>query len=135
MLRPDQRVRYLRHLLLEGVGAAGQERLLAASVTVVGEGRAAEEAALYLIAAGVGRVVVARGLAAALAARARDMNPDVTLTAAEGRRNLLGGRAVVDAPGASRREGVMAALAALVALAGAAAPYTWQTTPEEPWRA
>ncbi|MCA9514097.1 MAG: hypothetical protein KC635_04075 [Myxococcales bacterium] len=135
MLRPDQSARYARHLLLDGFGALGQERVLSATVTVIGDGRGAEEATLYLAAAGVGRLIVSEPVFARLGERVRDMNPDVALATAAGPRNLLGGSAVVDVPGDSRREGAAAALAALVALANAEAPYTWQTTPEEPWRA
>ena len=59
-LRDDQVRRYARHILLPDLGGRGQERLLAAAVTVeVGPGRAAEVAALtYLAAAGVGRLAV-----------------------------------------------------------------------------
>jgi adenylyltransferase/sulfurtransferase len=59
-LRDDQVRRYARHILLPEVGGRGQERILAAAVTVeVGPGRAAEIAALtYLAAAGVGRLVL-----------------------------------------------------------------------------
>jgi adenylyltransferase/sulfurtransferase len=60
-LTDEQIRRYARHILLPDVGGRGQERLLAASVTVeVGPGRDAEVAALaYLAAAGVGRLRLA----------------------------------------------------------------------------
>jgi adenylyltransferase/sulfurtransferase len=55
-LGDDRIARYARQLLVPGFGAAGQERLAAARVRVVGAGPAAGPALLCLVQAGVGRI-------------------------------------------------------------------------------
>ena len=55
-LRPDELVRYARHLSLPDVGLAGQERLKSAKVAIVGLGGLGSPAAMYLAAAGVGTI-------------------------------------------------------------------------------
>jgi adenylyltransferase/sulfurtransferase len=53
-LTEDRIARWARQLLVPGFGAAGQERIMAARVRVVGADAAAEPALLYLVQAGVG---------------------------------------------------------------------------------
>lgn len=97
----DQIERYSRHLLLPHVGGAGQKKLLASSVFMVGAGGLGSGALPYLAAAGVGRIGIAddecversnlhrqvlyrtgdigRGKALTSAQTLRELNPDCAL--------------------------------------------------------
>ena len=107
----SQTQRYARQILLDEVGARGQLRLLATSVRVDGTGAAAEEATRYLVAAGVGTVVVEPGLLAEHRDVWADLNEEVVLTSAG-----TGSHTIELDGSSSRLEGARAALSLLVAV-------------------
>jgi sulfur-carrier protein adenylyltransferase/sulfurtransferase len=53
---PEQVQRYARHLILPEVGGAGQRKLLNTSVLLLGAGGLGSPAAMYLAAAGIGKI-------------------------------------------------------------------------------
>ena len=57
-MNDEQLLRYSRHLLLEEIDVAGQEKLLNSHVLVIGAGGLGSAAAPYLAAAGVGRITL-----------------------------------------------------------------------------
>ena len=101
LLTDDEIERYARHIVLREVGGAGQARLKAAQVLVVGAGGLGSPVILYLAAAGVGTIGIAdfdtvalsnlqrqiahrnedvgRPKADSAAERARAINPDVNV--------------------------------------------------------
>lgn len=90
MLSASELSRYSRQILLPEVGVAGQERLRAARVLIVGAGGLGSPAALYLAAAGVGTIglvdsdrVELSNLHRQLLHGTADVNRDKTASAAE----------------------------------------------------
>jgi molybdopterin/thiamine biosynthesis adenylyltransferase len=98
-MNDSQLLRYSRHILLDQVGITGQEALLAAHALIIGAGGLGSPVALYLAAAGLGRITLAdhdvvdltnlqrqiahdfssvgQNKAHSAAARMRAMNPDI----------------------------------------------------------
>ena len=66
-LSHEQELRYNRHLILDGFGPSGQQKLLQSKVLLVGAGGLGAPVALYLAAAGVGTIGIVDGDTVSLA--------------------------------------------------------------------
>ena len=60
-LTKTQKERYLRNIMLEDVGEEGQKKLLSSSVLIIGAGGLGSPVALYLAAAGIGKIGICDG--------------------------------------------------------------------------
>ncbi len=100
-LTPEESRRYARHIVLKGIGSAGQQKLKAAKVLVVGAGGLGSPVIAYLAGAGVGTIGICdddavslsnlqrqilhttggigRNKAESAAEFARSLNPDIAL--------------------------------------------------------
>jgi len=58
-MNDQQLLRYSRHILLDDIDIAGQERLLDAHALIIGAGGLGSPAAMYLASAGLGRITLA----------------------------------------------------------------------------
>ena len=58
-MNDDQLLRYARHIMLPDIDVAGQEKLLSASVLIIGLGGLGSPVSMYLAASGVGELVLA----------------------------------------------------------------------------
>jgi molybdopterin/thiamine biosynthesis adenylyltransferase len=58
MLSEQQIARYSRQIILQPVGGKGQQKLLSGSAAIIGGGDMATTAALYLTAAGIGKITL-----------------------------------------------------------------------------
>jgi molybdopterin/thiamine biosynthesis adenylyltransferase len=86
LLTDEQIERYSRQIILPEVGGRGQERLLAANLTLLAEAEDLTPALNYLAGAGIGTIRLdcpASGGVDRLAAQAMELNPDVRVEVAD----------------------------------------------------
>ena len=57
-MNDNQLLRYSRHILMDDIGIEGQEKLMASHALIIGAGGLGSPAALYLAAAGVGKITL-----------------------------------------------------------------------------
>jgi len=57
-MNPAQKDRYARHIRLSQIGEKGQQAILDASALIVGVGGLGSPAAMYLAAAGIGKLIL-----------------------------------------------------------------------------
>ena len=60
-MNDEQLLRYSRHILLDEIGIEAQQRLIDATVLILGAGGLGSPAAFYLASAGIGRILLADG--------------------------------------------------------------------------
>ena len=57
-MKDDQLIRYSRHILLPEIDFIGQKKLLSSHVLIIGAGGLGSPAAIYLAAAGIGKITI-----------------------------------------------------------------------------
>lgn len=119
-LSEEQVARYARQILLPQVGGKGQERLLAAVVRLHGTGVAAQEAATYLAAAGLGALILDPEFPAEPRARLGQLGPDLKILM-----DVKPDRVLSFEAGSQRIDGALQAMEAVVLLTGAAPAMRW----------
>lgn len=115
MLSDAEIDRYARHLLLREMGGAGQQRLKAARVLVIGTGGLGCPASIYLAAAGVGHITL--------------VDPD-TVSVSNLQRQVLFGEADIGEPKVSVARGKLVTLNPHVTIEGLQLPFSTENAAE-----